>query len=369
MKNVLFFLLVSLMMVACADDRRFVVRGNDKGFTDGYKVYMLCEQGDCERPVLFATAVIKNNSFEIDGIAEKPFDAIVAVCDSTHIDEQTMELLSEDARPFSLNLFVEPGEIVITPYDWEQNAPAKASGTPLNDLYNRFVADVDSVKKNIGDDPETMFSFVVPFILKNIDNAVGVTVFDCWHWSMPKEMKLEILDSLEACYGDKYSELRADTRAELQHQQMRDKQREAVGVGCKYKDIKDVDADGRVLSLSGVVENPKNRYVLLEFWATWCRPCMAEVSNLLDAYKNYNGKGFDIYAVSLDDDADAWGAAIKERGMQWANVLTRKGSDACDKYGITGAGVNFLIDCATGEIVATDLRGDALQKKLNELLD
>lgn len=369
MKNVLFFLLTSLMMVACVDDRRFVVRGSGKGFTDGYKVYMLQMQGDCEQPVLLATAVIRNHSFKIEGVAEKPFDAVVAVCDSTQIDEQTMELLSEDGRPFSLNLFVEPGEIVITPYDWEQNAPAKASGTPLNNLYNRFVADVDSVKKNIGDDPEMMFSFVVPFILKNIDNAVGVTVFDCWHWSMPKEMKLEILDSLEACYGDKYSELRADTRAELQHQQMRDKQREAVGVGCKYKDIKDVDADGRVLSLSGVVENPRNRYVLLEFWAIWCRPCMAEVPNLLDAYKNYNGKGFDVYAVSLDDDADAWGAAIKERGMQWTNVLTRKGSDACDKYGITGAGVNFLIDCATGEIVATDLRGDVLQKKLTELLD
>ena len=366
MKNFLFMLSL-LLLAACADDRQYVISGSGKGFTDGYKAYLVQQQNDAVS--LLASAVVKNSSFEIKGIAEKPCDAIIAVCDSTHIDEQTMELLSEEGRPFSLDIFVEPGHISVTPYDWENNISAKASGTPLNDLYNKFGADVDSVKRNIGDDPDTMFSFIVPFILENVGNPVGVTVFDCWHWSMPKEMKLQILDSLETRYGDKYAELSAETCAELQHQQMRDKQRDLVQPGCKYKDVEETAADGKTVSLKSIVEKPKNRYVLLEFWATWCVPCMGELPYMRDAYNKYNGMGFEIYSVSIDDDAAAWSSVVSEKGLRWVNVRAAKESDVRDKYGLYGVPANFLIDCATGEIVATGLRGEALSEKLAELLD
>ena len=366
MKNFVFILSL-LLLAACTDDRQYVISGSGKGFSDGYKVYLLQQQNDAVS--LLASAVVNNSSFEIKGVAERPYAALIAVCDSTHIDEQTMELLSEEGRPFSLSLFVEPGHIAVVPYDWENELPAKASGTPLNDLYNKFEADVDSVKENIGDDPDTMFSFIVPFILENVGNPVGATVFDCWHWSMPKDKKLEILDSLEVRYGDRYAELSAETRAELQHQQMRDKQRASVQPGCKYKDVEEKAADGKAVSLKSVVENPKNRYVMLEFWATWCAPCMGELPYMCDAYNNYKGKGFGIYSVSMDDDAAAWSSVVSEKGLRWVNVRAAKGSDVRDKYGLHGIPANFLIDCATGEIVATGLRGEALSQRLAELLD
>ena len=367
MNKILFSLLVIFLFAACGDKQRYVISGSGEGFSEGYKVYLLQPSDDGVQ--LVSTAVIKNNAFEIKGRVENPYDAVMAVCDSTHVDEQTMKLLSKDGRLFSLHLFVEPGNITVIPYDRENGLTAKAVGTPLNELYNKFEADVDSVKNKIGDDPDTMFGFIVPFIKKNISNLVGVTVFECWHWSMPADMKREILDSLEALYGDKYAALSAETRERLQYERLRDEQRKSVQAGCKYKDIEEKNVDGTVVSLKSVVENPKNRYVLLDFWATWCRPCMAEVPNLISLYKRYKNNGFEIYAVSLDDSADVWAAAVNEKGMQWVNVFKAQGSDTPAKYGLRGAGANFLIDCATGNILATGLYGDALTEKLSSLLD
>lgn len=367
MNKILLSLLALFLLAACSDKQRYVISGNGEGFTEGYKVYLLQQSDDGVQ--LVSTAVIKNNAFEIKGKAENPYDAIMAVCDSTHVDEQTMKLLSKDGRLFSLHLFVEPGNITVIPYDRENGLTAKAVGTPLNELCNKFEADVDSVKNKIGDDPDTMFGFIVPFIKKNISNLVGVTVFERWHWSMPTDMKMEILDSLELLYGDKYAVLSVETREKLQYDRLRDEQRKSVQTGCKYKDIEEKNADGKFVSLKSVVENPQNRYVLLDFWATWCRPCMAEVPNLLGLYKKYKDKGFEIYAVSVDDSADDWASAVKGKGMQWVNVLLDQGGDTPSKYGLSGAGANFLIDCATGDILAAGLYGDALAEKLSSLLE
>ena len=109
--------------------------------------------------------------------------------------------------------------------------------------------------------------------------------------------------------------------------------------------------------------------MLLEFWATWCMPCMGEVPYIVDAYNEYKGKGFEVFSVSIDEDAASWVSVVKEKGMRWVNVRAAEGSDVCDKYGIYGIPANFLIDCATGEIVAVGLRGEALKNKLKELFD
>ena len=90
---------------------------------------------------------------------------------------------------------------------------------------------------------------------------------------------------------------------------------------------------------------------------------------MCDAYNNYKGKGFEIYSVSIDGDAAAWSSVVGEKGLRWVNVRAADSRDVRDKYGLYGVPSNFLIDCATGEIVATDMRGDALSQKLAELLD
>ncbi|MBV4360169.1 TlpA disulfide reductase family protein [Pinibacter aurantiacus] len=112
----------------------------------------------------------------------------------------------------------------------------------------------------------------------------------------------------------------------------------------------------------------KGKYVLLEFWASWCGPCRAESPNLLKEYNHYKDKGFDVLAVSLDDKKDKWVEAIKKDDMPWTQVSDLKGwkNEVAGLYGINAVPANFLID-PTGKIVARDLRGEELGKALAKI--
>ena len=98
---------------------------------------------------------------------------------------------------------------------------------------------------------------------------------------------------------------------------------------------------------------------------------MGEVPFLVDTYAKYHDKGFEIYGVSFDSDRDAWLNAIESKKMTWVHVSDVNGWDnqARNDYAVNGIPANYLIDCATGKIVATALRGEALQAKIAELLD
>ncbi|WP_132053721.1 TlpA disulfide reductase family protein [Pseudocnuella soli] len=125
------------------------------------------------------------------------------------------------------------------------------------------------------------------------------------------------------------------------------------------------DVDGKDVSLDAY----KGKWVLVEFWASWCTPCRAENPNLLNAYQQYKDKGFVILGVSLDHVRDAWIKAIQKDGMPWAQVSDLKGwkNVVAEMYGIKAIPANFLVN-PEGKIVALDLRGPVLQEKLAALL-
>lgn len=122
--------------------------------------------------------------------------------------------------------------------------------------------------------------------------------------------------------------------------------------------------DGKSVTLSSY----KGRYVLVEFWASWCGPCRAENPNLLKQYQLYNNKGFDILSVSLDNNKDNWLKAVEKDALPWTQVSDLKGwsNEVAVLYGIRAVPASFLIDPA-GNIVATGLRGETLNKKLETL--
>ncbi|MDR0907534.1 MAG: TlpA family protein disulfide reductase [Rikenellaceae bacterium] len=139
--------------------------------------------------------------------------------------------------------------------------------------------------------------------------------------------------------------------------------------GEKYKEIAGIPSpEGKEIKLSEVVE--ANKYTLLDFWASWCPPCMAELPYLTEAYAEYKGKGFEIYGVSYDKDGDAWRNTIKDKNMNWVHVssVTHWDSPTQELYNVRSIPANFLI-AKDGTIVAKNLRGEALSKKLAELLD
>ena len=143
-------------------------------------------------------------------------------------------------------------------------------------------------------------------------------------------------------------------------------QAKSVAPGNNYKEIRCKGVDGEEIALSDVVA--KNRYVLLDFWASSCVPCMYELPRLQAAYDKYHSKGLEIYALSLDNDKNAWIKTIKDKELQWINVLCES-SEATEQYGVRGVPSNFLIDCYTGKIIATHLRGEALSEKLAEIFE
>lgn len=123
--------------------------------------------------------------------------------------------------------------------------------------------------------------------------------------------------------------------------------------------------DGKTISISDF----KGKYVLVDFWASWCGPCRQENPNVVAAYNKFKGKNFTILGISLDDDKDAWKAAIAKDGLAWNHMsdLKQWGSAAVTAYGIEGIPFNVLID-PQGTIIASSLRGPALEEKLAQVL-
>ncbi len=138
-----------------------------------------------------------------------------------------------------------------------------------------------------------------------------------------------------------------------------------VSVGQPAPDFVLNNPDGVPIKLSEY----KGKYVLLDFWASWCAPCREENPNIVKTHKEYAAKGFDVLGVSLDDNKEDWVRAIRSDNLNWKHVsdLKRWDSEIAALYKVDGIPASFIID-PQGKIVAKNLRGDALGKFLAETL-
>jgi len=141
---------------------------------------------------------------------------------------------------------------------------------------------------------------------------------------------------------------------------------ESVAVGKQAPDFTQNDVNGNPVSLSSF----KGKYLLVDFWASWCGPCRAENPNVVKLYADYKDKGFDILGVSLDQKKEAWLKAIEEDQLSWNHVSDLKGwgNEVAKLYGVSSIPHTILLD-KEGQIIAKDLRGEELRAKIAELLD
>jgi len=136
-------------------------------------------------------------------------------------------------------------------------------------------------------------------------------------------------------------------------------------VGDHYADFEQMNTAGKTVKLSQV----KGKYILLDFWASWCGPCREENPKLAQTYARFKAKGFAILGVSMDESKSQWLAAVKNDQLTWENVSDLRGdkNKATLMYGVNAIPNNFLID-ENGIIIAENLRGKELDDKLEKLL-
>ncbi len=139
-----------------------------------------------------------------------------------------------------------------------------------------------------------------------------------------------------------------------------------VNVGGYAPDFTLTTPDGKKVSLSQF----RGKVLLLDFWATWCGPCLREMPNVIALYKKYHSKGLEILGVSLDEEksADKWRQMIKDRGMNWNHGSSLQGWDCpvAKMFNVTAIPRMYIID-KDGKIIAQDLRGEALANKMAEI--
>jgi len=255
-------------------------------------------------------------------------------------------------KEFRTEFFLEKGVLHVKA-NKESMAKAVISGTPVQDEFRQY----QEKERAAGPWPKPR-QFAIDYIKAHPASYSSVIALDSYFSFDPDDM-----NSLDSLFRSLDPMIQNSFNGKLVRATLDAEMRTSVGRTAPSFDQPDID--GHTVSLSSF----KGKYVLVDFWASWCGPCRAENPAVLKAYKAYHDKGLFILAVSLDNSRNDWLTAVKKDGLPWTQVSDLQGwkNSAAIEYGVRGIPVNFLLD-RDGTIIAKGLRGEQLEKKLSELL-
>ncbi|OJU43199.1 MAG: hypothetical protein BGN96_02000 [Bacteroidales bacterium 45-6] len=351
MKQLLLWATASvLMLTSCGKGTSFAVKGKltDKSL-DG-KVLLLQKMNfeTGETKVLDST-VVKGDEFQFKGEAkEEP-------------DFNVITPKVPDGKTPSMTFVREPGDIVI-----EEKAQQgyTVSGTKTNDQFQKMQSDVLALQQKASqvttqEQQEALIKQIVGVVFayakENMQNPTGEQLFGSIAYQLTSTQLKELLTNARPAFTQKEQVKMLQKSVEAKEKMLSSNQ---------YQDVEVVDVNGAKVSLSAYVG--KSKYVLVDFWASWCRPCIEEMPHVVAAYAKFKSKGLEVVGISVDKDKESWLKAVAENRMSWIQLNDANGN-ASQIYAVQSIPFTLLID-QTGKIVAQNLRGEALEAKLSELL-
>ena len=365
-KSVFIFMmfLLPLSFFACqAAPGKYVVKAQLNTGGKSARAYLAYNVGNTK---MVDSTDVKNNNFSFTGnMGEEPFFAVVYI----NYQPDQPDFIPEDV----LSFYIEQGTTSLASPDFIKNATIQDSG--VNKLFAKWGATSQAIWKpvmNANSLPEGQREGVVTNAMNRLakEGAAFITENpDSW---------VSLLEVIPGVIGRTFDPDVAEAqsliallsprlRATEKGKEMQEKidLLRAVAIGSVAPDFTQNNTEDKSVSLSDF----RGKYVLVDFWASWCGPCRAENPFVIKAYHQFKDKNFTVLGVSLDNDKKAWVEAIEKDGLPWTHVSELKhwSSDIVKLYNIKGVPTNFLVD-PSGVIVAKNLRGEALIPELEKHL-
>ncbi len=377
MKKIFFLIIASLPLAVLAQDTvPFSIKSKIGNLNYPSRAYLLYQVGANR---VIDSAQITNGSFEFKGEILNPTNAFLVM------DRKGMGFSKLDSTADILNFYIDKGQIEINSPD--SVSKAEIIGSQINDDNKKLLAQLkplieqaqklqieeshaSQAEQNTAEFQNKMQAkhkelqngqkgILKMFIIANPNSYLSLLALSSVGGPSPDPAELEPL------YDSLSDRIKSTETAKVLKKSLDGLRNTTIGVMAP--DFTQADVTGAPVKLSSF----RGKYVLVDFWASWCGPCRQENPNVVRAYNRYKDKNFTVLGVSLDRESGKadWLAAIKSDGLSWTQVSDLKfwNNAAAALYDVTAIPSNFLID-PNGKIVGKNLRGDDLEIKLEELL-